>query len=229
MTKKVIVDYRTDPEVIKELNRLGFDAVKTMPVKALYYEVNGHSDMQFHFTGSKAICAPEVYSYYKKLLPGIDIILGSKKIGPKYPYDIAYNTCVIGDHVICRCEYTADEILSEYSDKQIVDTKQGYAKCSICVVNDNSAITSDNGLYKLMKKKGLNVLKISPCGIKLYGMTGFIGGASGLLDKDLLAFNGDLTTHRDHSNITAFCRDAGVNTVSLSRNELADIGSIIRI
>ena len=96
-------------------------------------------------------------------------------------------------------------------------------------MNSETAITSDSGLYRLMASKGLNVLKISPYDIELYNMSGFIGGASGLLYDNLLAFNGDLSTHRDHKNIEDFCRNVGVDTVSLSHGILKDIGSIISL
>ena len=103
------------------------------------------------------------------------------------------------------------------------------SKCSICVVNETSAITADEGMYNLLKKRGLNVLKIDPCDIELYGMNGFIGGASGLLEDDLLAFNGDIRTHRNRDSITGFCKNAGVKIVCLNTGKLADIGTIIRI
>ncbi len=230
-SNRVLVDYRTSEETISELKRLNIIVYKTTPVKTLYDEVNGHSDIQIHFVNNKAICAPETFQYYKSLdLSGIDLIKGSKELKNKYPDDIGYNACSLGKYLVCRPLCTAIEILSEYHylKKEILSARQGYAKCSICVVNDNSAITADNGMYKLLKSKDLNVLKIQEGFIELYNMKGFIGGASGLIKDNLLAFNGNLKTHPDYENIISFCKNVGISVISLNNGNLTDIGSILR-
>lgn len=230
-SNRVLVDYRTSEETIAELARLQVDVYKTTPVQSLYNEVNGHSDMQIHFVNNKAICAPETFNYYKSLnLSAVELVCGSKTLKAKYPDDIPYNVCNLGKYLVCRPLCTAIEILSEYHylKTKILSTRQGYAKCSICVVNDNSAITADEGIYKLLKSKDLNVLKIQEGFIELYNMKGFIGGASGLIKDNLLAFNGNLKTHPDYENIISFCANVGVSTISLNNGNLTDIGSILR-
>ena len=230
-SNRVLFDYRTSEETISELARLQVDVYKTTPVQSLYNEVNGHSDMQIHFVNNKAICAPETFNYYKSLnLSAVELVCGSKTLKAKYPDDIPYNVCNLGKYLICRPLCTAIEILSEYHylKTEILSTRQGYAKCSICVVNDNSAITADEGIYKLLKSKDLNVLKIQEGFIELYNMKGFIGGASGLIKDNLLAFNGNLKTHPDYENIISFCANVGVSTISLNNGNLTDIGSILR-
>ncbi len=226
-----VVDYRTSEVTVKELEGFGLKVIPTQPVDKLYEAVRGHADMQLHFANGKAVCAPEVYEYYKYHMPGCELIRGTAEIGAAYPQDIAYNTCFTGKYAICRRAYTAPEIISEYeySHIPIIDTKQGYAKCSICVVNSDSVITADEGIHRLLTKLELNVLKISSGNIELHGMEGFIGGASGLIQPGLLAFNGDLRTHPDCDNITDFCRNTGVETISLNNGILTDIGSILRL
>ena len=230
-SNRVLIDYRTCEESIEELNRLGVTVYKSTPVKSLYDEVKGHPDMQIHFINNKAICAPEVYDYYKSLyLDGIELICGSKHLKPTYPDDVAYNVCSLGEYVILRPLSVAKEIFAEYHylKKNILNSRQGYAKCSICVVNDNSAITADAGVYKLLKENKLNVLKINEGYIELNKMKGFIGGASGLINDNTLVFNGELKTHPDCDNIISFCKNVGVDTVSLNKGNLVDIGSILR-
>ena len=227
---RVIVDYRTDADSVSELKRLGLEVYKTIPIDVLYDEVKGHTDMQIHFIGKTAVCAPEAYDYYNSLnLQNINLVCGSSELKPKYPYDIAYNVCSFGKYVICRPLCTAKEILLIYQNhkKEILNARQGYAKCNICIVNESSVITSDNGLYKLLKKNNIDVLKISDGYISLYDMNGFIGGASGLINKNLLCFNGDIKTHPDYENINSFCKNVGVEVYSLNKGMLKDIGSII--
>ena len=227
---RVLIDFRTEDISISELRKLGVDVYKTTAVDSLYDEVCGHPDMQIHFINNRAICAPETYDYYKSLnLHNINIISGTKPLKDTYPDDVAYNVCLLGNYVICRPLSVTIEILAEYHSlkKTILNSKQGYAKCSICVVNDNSAITSDNGIYKLLKEHNINVLKIREGYVELYGMQGFIGGASGLINDSILCFNGDLKTHPDCNNIISFCKNVGVDTVSLNKGNLIDIGSIL--
>ena len=230
-SNRVLVDYRTSEESVQELIKLGIDVYKSTRVESLYEEVAGHPDMQIHFINKKAICAPEVFQYYKSLdLTDIELVCGSKPLKPTYPDDVAYNVCNIGKYVILRPLSVTIEILEEYHylKKEILKSKQGYAKCSICVVNDKSAITSDEGVYKLLKENNLNVLKITEGYIELNKMKGFIGGASGLINNDTLVFNGDLKMNPDYENIISFCKNVGVDAVSLNKGNLVDIGSILR-
>ena len=230
-SNRALVDCRIEKESIDELNRMGVTVYKSTLIKSLYDEISGHPDIQIHFINNKAICAPEVYNYYCSLnIENLELICGSSELKSEYPLDIAYNVCSLGKYVICRPLCTATEILSEYHNlkKEILNTKQGYAKCSICVVNDESAITADEGIYKLLNNHKINVLKIRKGHIELNNMEGFIGGASGFIDERTLCFNGNLKTHPDYHNIVDFCNNVNVDVVSLNNGPLKDVGSILR-
>ncbi|MGN0162246.1 MAG: DUF6873 family GME fold protein [Candidatus Ornithomonoglobus sp.] len=230
MAKQIVTDYRTSPEAAAELGRLGYEVVFTKPLPELYREIQGHADIQLHIFNGKAFCAPQTYSHYREALRGTEVICGASELSAQYPYDIAYNTCEIGGYAVCSRKFTDAAIISEYeaAGRKILNTRQGYAKCSICVVNHESAITADEGIYKLLKENGINVLNIRQGYIRLYDMGGFIGGASGLLEENVLAFNGDIRTHPDCDSILDFCRSCGVEVVSLAKGELQDVGSIMR-
>lgn len=223
--KQIIVDYKTSTDTKNELMKLGFSVIDTKPVRSLYNEVKGHGDMQIHIVNGKAICEPTVYEYYLKKLKNVNVIRGSVNISGKYPNDISYNTCTLGNTAVCKVANTALEIINEY--KNIIDTRQGYAKCSLCVLNDYSAITSDSGLYKQLTNLGFNILKITPGHIALGNMDGFIGGASGLIKPNLIAFNGNISEHPDYKNIKCFCDDLNIDIISLNKGVLTDIGSFI--
>ena len=229
--RKVITDYRISRAAIEKLSELGCEVIKTTPLKTLYKEVDGHSDMQLHITDEGIICEPTLLEYYKKLLPEHNVMAGGTVIEGKYPEDIAYNVCRVGNYVICNKAFTEQKIIDYYTARglEFINIKQGYAKCNICVVNDESVITSDNGIYNSLKGSSLNVLKISEGYISLYGMNGFIGGASGLVDEKLLAFNGNINLHPNGADINDFCKNVGVDVVSLSDSPLEDVGSILRI
>ena len=80
------------------------------------------------------------------------------------------------------------------------------------------SFTCINYIKNILKKKGF---------IELYNMEGFIGGASGLIDNKTLCFNGNIKTHPDAENIKSFCKNAGVDVISLNNGNLKDIGSIL--
>ena len=227
----VLVDYRISEESVNELNSLGINVYKTKSVKALYNAVQGHADMQIHHAGgNRFIAAPEVYEYYKSVLPDTDIIKGSNELISKYPGDICYNAAAFGDYLICNAAYTAKEILSEYcsTKRTVLNVKQGYAKCSVCVINKDAIITSDKSIAKAAIQHEIDVLQIEPGYINLKDMSyGFIGGAAGLLAPDILSVNGDIKTHINYKNIISFCKNYNVEVISLKKGEIEDIGSII--
>lgn len=229
----VIVDCRADNETVYNLEKAGMQIIPTVKINGLYDAVATHADMQIQYIGNNIfVCAPEVYHHYIKLLPkNIRLIKGSKSIGHEYPYDIAYNAAFLKDFIICNSRYTAPEILSEYasSAKKILNVKQGYSKCNICIVNGNAVITSDRGIKNRMYNiSNAGVLLIEQGFINLRGMPyGFIGGATGLIKTNLLAVNGDINTHPDSKRIKSFCKMYSVELLQLKSGMLSDIGSII--
>lgn len=232
-TVGVIVDFRLDEESKKTLSDLGINIIPTIKIPKLQEAVCGHADMMIHnIKSNKFVVAAEVYEYFSKQLIGADLIKGSKMLDYNYPDDILYNCATVGDFVICNAACTAIEILSEYHslNRRILSVKQGYSKCSICIVNDNAIITSDKSIEKICKENKIDVLSISPGYIELKGMNyGFIGGATGLINKNTLAVNGELNTHIDSDNIKAFCKNHRVDIIELKKGIITDVGSILPI
>ena len=228
-----VVDCRADNETVYALEKMGITVIPTVKVEGLYDAVATHADMQIHcLENGRFICAPEVFEHYKKQLPDdICIVKGKSAVGAKYPEDVLYNAAVLRDYVICNARYTESEILSQYSTlkKIIINVKQGYSKCNICIVNGHAVITSDKGIEKSLKNIGdIDVLTIDAGHIKLRGMPyGFIGGATGLIRKNILAVNGDLYTHPDGKIIEHFCKAHNVEITVLKSGILTDIGSVI--
>jgi len=209
-----------------------FEAVSVPVCTALPLPEQKHADMQIiHMGNNIFVCALSSYSYYKKLLPDAVIYCG---VIPqeKYPFNIAYNACIIGNKMFCNSMYTDSEVLrlAKAFDINIIDIKQGYTKCSTAVVTDNAVITSDKGLYKAYAANGLDVLLISPGNILLKGYDyGFIGGCCGKTDKDILWFYGDISAHPDYSRIKEFCLKHSCKIEYCKDFPLTDIGSVLPI
>lgn len=227
-----IVDSRSDNKTVYSLENAGLRIIPTIKIDSLYDDIATHADIQIHYLGNnRFICAPEASEYYKKLLPyECEIIKGSKHLSAKYPDDIAYNAAALKKYIICNVAYTAAEILSEYksTSKEILNVRQGYSKCSICIVNDSAIITSDSGIARETAANGIDTLKIEHGYIKLRNLGyGFIGGATGLIKKNILAVNGDINTHPNAEQIKQFCNKNSVELLKLKDGILEDIGTII--
>ena len=128
--------------------------------------------------------------------------------------------------------------LKSYADENgmdIINVKQGYSKCNICVVSDNAIITEDSGISKECRKYGIDVLLLKTKSIKLNGYdNGFIGGATGVLDytnskSKKILFAGNVQNHPEYCDINLFCNKYGAELVSMSDEDLYDYGSIIVI
>ena len=148
-----------------------------------------------------------------------------------YPNDCLLNFADIGDYIICNKTILTENVVEFLPDKKIIDVKQGYTKCSVCICKHNTIITDDISIYNavsqyddikslLVEKGSVNILKYD---------YGFIGGCCGLVDKNVLLFNGDITSHSDFDKIKNFLYDNEVKYIDIKGKPLTDIGSIIPI
>ncbi len=188
--------------------------------------ISHHPDLvAFHLGGNRLLVADEIA--HKWSIPDVEIYSG-KSLSPNYPNDIAFDACLLGDALFCLAKATDPQILQIAN--HIYDCKQGYAKCSIVVVQEDAAITEDVGLARTLKQAEKDVLLISPGGVSLPDYDrGFIGGACGKLAPDILAFFGRIENHPDYDAISKFCQKHGVQAISLSNDNLVDFGSLLPI
>ena len=148
-----------------------------------------------------------------------------------YPNDCLLNFADIGDYIICNKAILTKEIVDFLPNKQIIDVKQGYSKCSVCVCKRNTIITDDISIYNaVLQYDNIKSLLVEKGSVRIDKYDyGFIGGCCGLIDKDVLLFNGDLSTHSDFDKIKNFLYDNEVNYIDIKGKPLTDIGSIIPI
>lgn len=228
--EKVLVAQNAPQGVLEGLKKLNIEPVLGMATHFEVEAVRCHVDTQIvHVGGNRFVVMPQLLNYYKWVMPGAELIPGQKKGQGSYPDDAAYNIANTGKFAICNTKY-ADAVALHEMDAEVINVAQGYAKCAICIVDENSVITEDEGIARQLERYNIDVLKISVGDVSLSGMDyGFLGGASGKLSKDILAFAGDITTHRDFEDIARFCQSKNVKPISLCEGALADIGSIIPI
>ncbi len=228
-----LVDKRITCDMELELKKRNIQIIKTIGCDECYEAIKFHPDITVCNLGNgKVIVAPNVYKYYLDLLSpkGFQVIKGESYIKSKYPHNIQYNVVIMGKYAIHNFDYTDKKILEYINKKNLIkiNIKQGYSKCSICIVDENSIITSDEGIYNSVIEQGIDCLLITPGNIDLFDLNyGFIGGCTGFLSKNEIAFLGDVSRHPDYEMINMFLKSKGKKVVNLSNEKLLDLGSII--
>lgn len=179
--QNLIIDSRIRDIEYNYLSKF-FNVIKLPLSNDVYEEISGHSDIFYTKINNQVIVAPNAEIMEQHF------ILGKEKVGKEYPKDVLYNVCQIGNKVIG----------SKYTDKSIkpdIIVKQGYVKCSIAVTSNNSCITSDKGIAKVLESNNIDVIYIEENNINLLKkdatastMKGFIGGASFIFDNKFVLF-----------------------------------------
>ena len=231
--KVTTVFANTDDIALKRLfEELSIKVVQVTENSLLDTPVSCHADILGNYVGKSTFLADKNQTELCNFIEdnsGKSIII--ENIKSPYPNDCLLNFADIGDYIICNKSILTKEIVSLLPDKQIIDVKQGYSKCSVCICKNNTIITDDISVYNAVSKYGnINSLLVQKGSVSIDKFDyGFIGGCCGLIDKDVLLFNGNLSTHTDFDKIKNFLYDNGVNYIDINGKPLTDIGSIIPI
>ncbi|MFH1395590.1 MAG: DUF6873 family GME fold protein [Candidatus Omnitrophota bacterium] len=160
----------------------------------------------------------------------IELIKGNDNPGSEYPRTVLYNAVRVGNAVFCNTEYV-DNVVSEEIKKRklkLIQVSQGYARCSVAVINENAIITQDKGIGEAARNAGIEVLVISPETIVLPGQkNGFIGGVCGISPKGMLIFLGDFKLHKQAQEIEEFLFRHSVLYISTEGLPLHDGGGLV--
>jgi hypothetical protein len=162
----------------------------------------------------------------------IEILQGSRKVTSKYPEDIKYNVCIVGKKAIHNFNYTDNKILEElkYNNYELINVKQGYSNCSIAVIDENSIIVSDKGIYEILKQTDLDILFLDyEPDIKLfdenknYSMKkGFIGGAISRVGNNIVIL-GELKKIDKDEKIRNFIKAKNLNLIEFVGQNVIDL------
>ena len=217
------------------LANLGITPIYVPNSQILSEYENSHADMLVcHLKGRELALCGEIYdSFVSKYTDfGFLFVQGSAHTGNEYPSDVSYNLLVFGNRYIGRGDVADSELVKHLNRHGFEEcrVRQGYAKCSVCIVTESAVITADSGIATALAATGTEVLKISAGGIDLPGCNyGFIGGASGKISKHKLAFTGRLDNHPDIEQILRFLEIHGVEPVWLTDLPCFDVGSILPV
>jgi hypothetical protein len=230
----MFVSHNMPEEMMSLLEGLIPVLIRTMDLEGLPDPVKSHPDMQLVIPAEGVIVhAPNLHPKVAERLKDLGYILvsGEKTPAGSYPLDIPYNVAVVGDHAFLNTRYS-DEVVLQWlkkTGKTISHVNQGYAKCSVCILNKEAVITSDLGIYRAALGKNIDVLLIPPQrSISIPGYDyGFIGGSTGLVSSKKIAFTGDLKTLDSWESILLFLQKYGITPVTLGASAVLDLGSLI--
>lgn len=207
---KIYLSEAAHPLLLEYLKDCGYSLEIIKSSEITYEPVNSHPDI---FMCSLGIGKPVFFGC-------------PEKIGRKYPENIIYNAACTGKYFIHNLKYTDPNLLAAVPNAVKINVSQGYTKCNTLIVDEDSIITSDVGIYNSCYGK-LDVLLIKPGNIKLKNFPyGFIGGASGRIGNTII-FNGNLKAHPDYEKISDFITSRGLAIKYFEEYPLEDIGSII--
>ena len=143
----ILVDCRMRNVEKNMLKYLGYKLINIEKSSNVYPEISSHVDIFAVKVGDNLIVEKSKYEDMLFLIKnsGYNIICGKEEVAIKYPDDIKYNVCVVGNYAIHNFKYT-DKLLLKYLKEngyELIDVEQGYSNCSIAVIDESSVITTD--------------------------------------------------------------------------------------
>ena len=233
MKKIAIIDNRMRKIEKEKLIELGYELIEINTSTKVYPEISSHVDIFACKVRDKIIIEP---TQYQNIMPYVkNIIKGQDEIQEKYPDDIKYNVCTIGKKAIHNFQYTDAKLKQELinNNYELINTTQGYTNCSIAVIDENSAIVSDKGLYKILKFHDIDTLLVeNNLDIKLLNgenyssKKGFIGGCITRLDDSIIVF-GDLKKIDIDGRIRDFITSKKIKIIEFKGLDIIDYGGLI--
>lgn len=189
----------------------------------------GHCDLMAAHIGGRKVVVSEFLANSQIIHNDIELIKAPNPRGKSYPMDAGLNFCIIGDKLMHNPKAAYNEIVSQLDYKKIC-CKQGYTKCSICVVDENSILTADNKIARIAIENGIEALLVDSRLAELEGFNnGFIGGATFKIDRNKIAFTGVIDNLSERNKIERFLNERGIESIYLTKHKLFDIGSAIPI
>ena len=234
----ILIDERMRKIEKQTLKSLGYKLIEIKKSINVYPEISSHVDIFACKVKDKIIVEKSAYNILKNKLNKDENVLisGETTISGDYPNDINYNVCIVGDRAIHNFKYTDSKISEELKKNkfELINVKQGYSNCSIAVIDENSIILSDRGLYNNLKNSGLDILFLDYMpDIKLFDengeyskKNGFIGGAISRVGDNIIVL-GDLDKIDYNSNIRNFIEERNLNVINFKGLDVIDYGGVI--
>lgn len=230
--KYFFIDERTLEEESDRLEIFG-NVIRVPKHPSIYESVCGHTDLLINIINEKELLVhKDMHTSFISLLNSLNIKvkLSLSSLEEGYPGNIILNGINLKNYFIHNLKYTDKNLLKEVKGKTLINVKQGYSKCSTAVLSENAIITSDISIAKKLNELKFDVLLLPPGDIDLPGINyGFIGGCSGLVAENIMAFFGTLDNYTYGFEVKNFLKKHRVDPIYLGKGRLIDRGSIFAI
>ena len=236
----ILIDKRMRNVEKNMLKYLGYKLVPIETSNNVYAEISSHVDIFTTKIGDTLIVEKSKYDDLVFMLKDTDynIISGKENVEMKYPNDIKYNVCIIGNYAVHNFKYTDKVVLKELKENgyELINVEQGYTNCSVAVIDESSVITADRKIAEKLIANNISVLLLDYTpDIKLkdeYGnysnMNGFIGGAIGRVDNNIIVF-GDLNKIDRENKIRDFIKIRNLKLIDFKDLDVIDYGGIVEV
>ena len=211
--------------VYKNLSKYAGNIIKLPPFGLLPPPVASHADMLMYRLRDSLLIHRRYYEAHADLFSGISVTLTNEVISDRYPHDILLNALNLNGTVYGKIDSVSEHIRADAV--KTIEVRQGYARCSACIVTDNAVITADRSIAAGVIDTDVLLIRAGHISLNGYGY-GFIGGASVTIGSKLLFF-GDVTRHPDYTGIVRFAKTHDTEIISLSDEILYDYGSMVII
>lgn len=217
------------------LRENGYETIRLPENPNLPAPTAAHPDLSVFFATDAILTTP---SYAKRAAEPLmqisqatrlPVRITRRETGNRYPQDILLDALPIGNRLFCLPDATANE-LTAHPAYRVIPVRQGYAKCAALPVGDHALASVDPAILAAARQEGLDILPLSPGGIRLEGYdTGFLGGAASFAPyggTETVFFCGDLAAYPDGDRLKAFLASHGMTCRDLPGLPLCDIGTI---
>ena len=219
----------------RPLYELGISVTALPNNPAVSPHLRSHADLMAFNCGngklvlSKGVISPMLVNYLTNR--GLAVIEARREQKPSYPHDVGLCAALVGKYFLHNLRHTDEAILENLGGEIIpVQINQGYARCSICAVDDNSIMTFDRGVGRAARQAGIDVLLLNEFEIRLNGFrNGFLGGSAFKLPNKSLAFTGQITNSLARAEIEVFLSERGIVPEYLSERPIFDIGGAVTL
>ena len=198
--------------------------------RILKVAVKTHPDMSlFKYDEESLIASQESFDYYSEIFKGtkINIINADEDPHEKYPSDVKFNALRVAEHLICKRDVCAEAIVSCFDEGKIINSSQGYVKCSVIDIGSEYFVTDDKYLHEIIKSLGKKCILLDKGFVKIKDYDyGFIGGASGYA-RDKIFLTGKIKDEANKNRLENFAREINKELIYLTEYDIFDIGTLM--
>ena len=204
MLQKIIVSNCASENFFELLDKNSICYIKSLNNEKFNNNYNDHIDLSILRIDNDIYIENSVFEYYKDFLKDYNLIkvdVSDFKNG-----ETVLNVAKNDKYFFHNEKFTSKEIFESLNLKR------------------------DEGVFKSLKSKNINVELVTTDGIILNGYkNGFIGGTCGFVSDDTLLFYGDVTKYQDYDIIKRVADEENVKILFPKGEDFVDLGGIVSL